>query len=51
MDQKIDDCGYRREGEKPILHGRNSRKVISSNHYAPAAGALNPEYRKKSRDW
>src|SRR5580692_7523612 len=46
MDQEIDGRRYRGEDQKPILHGRNSRKVISSSHYAPGARALNPECRK-----
>jgi hypothetical protein len=51
MDKEIYDRGDRSEDEKPILHGCNSRKVISSSHYAPDARVLNPQCRQKPRDW
>ena len=51
MDQEIYDCRYRSEDQKPILHGCNSRKVISSSHYARGASALNPACCKKPGNW
>jgi hypothetical protein len=51
MDQEICNCRYGGQDQKPILHGGNSRKVISSRHYALVARVLNPEGREKLRNW
>jgi hypothetical protein len=51
MDQKIPNGRYGSQDQKPILHGRNSRKVICSRHYALGGRVLNPAWREKPRNW